>query len=376
MDAGAVTRALIAVAAVHQHALGRENAHDAIARGRAHARAAALLAEGTGAEVGRDGDTGAGRRAARNALGVVGIAGLAAPCRVRQIVAHEITLRLHGAGVAVAGLRGVGHRETDRARGASLRDVGRVVFRRIHREVRVVAAGAAHVGRVVPVLPDEGDAVQRILREIRFRAVLLVELRRALERIRLLPERIAGFRTRSRQSAGGGIAPGFAGHGALAANVQRLDRIDAAGVRNADAHAPLLLHARIRHRRLHAPVLDGQTCVLIQIRNERGRLDGLSRERDRRATENSAGRGLDRLAVGRHERGARAVVRLDAVDVRLHHALAGDLAVLDRLVRAGDRRFLDAERRRPRPASRGCREHRPPANYPVSNLFIAAPSPA
>ena len=56
-----------------------------------------------------------------------------------------------------------------------------------------------------------------------------------------------------------------------------------------------------------------------------------------------ADRGRDVGAVGGDERRADAVVRLRALDVRLHNSDAGGLTVLDRRLDAVDRRFLDRE---------------------------------
>ena len=319
-------------------------------------------------------------RTARNALGVVGIAGLATPRRVREIVPDKVALRLHGTAVAIAGFRGVGHRETDGARGARLRDVGRVVLRRIHREIRVVAAGAAHVGRVVPVLPDEGDAVQRILREVRLRAVLFVELRRALERIRLFAEahrRLSDTKPAVRRWR----------HRISALQVtERSPRMFSVSI----ALTPPA--SGMPTRMPHCCCTPGSDTVGSMRPYSMGRPAYWSRSGmnvdaptvwvgyvDRRAAEDPAGRRLDRFAVRRHERGARAVVCLDAVDVRLHHSLAGDLAILDRLVRAGDRRFFDVKGavRGRRRASRRERRATNTARPAVSDsVFIAAPSPA
>ncbi len=157
------------------------------------------------------------------------------------------------------------------------------------------------------------------------RAVLLVELRRALERIRLLAKRIARRRTGSRQRAGGGIALRLAAHRTLAANVECLDRVELARVRNAHAHPELLLHARIRHSRLHTAVLERRPLIFVEVGQEGRRRHGLRRERERLAAAHDSLRSLDGLSIRCHERSTGSVERLDAIDVRLNDALTGDL---------------------------------------------------
>ena len=154
------------------------------------------------------------------------------------------------------------------------------------------------------------------------RAVLLVQLRRALQRVGLLPELFADGRRAGRQRAGRrrAIEIAFAGDGAFAADVERLERVQLARIRDADAHAELLLHARIRDRRLHAAELEGQARVSLKFgnmltprRSWSGNVSGAPAR-----TAPFAG-GIGR-AIRRHQRRTRAVVGLGAIDVRLHHA--------------------------------------------------------
>src|SRR5690606_36283414 len=76
---------------------------------------------------------------------------------------------------------------------------------------------------------------------------------------------------------------------------------------------------------------------------DRRRRDGLRREGQRLTSPHVAERGGNVGAVGRNERSAYAVVRLSALDVRLHDVVASRLAALDRRMNVVDRRFLDLE---------------------------------
>ena len=175
--------------------------------------------------------------------------------------------------------------------------------------------------------------------------------RRAPPRARARRAACGTLRTPSGAPAGSGPVDGcaieiaFARHRALAADVERLERVDLSRVRDADAHAELLLHARIRNRRLHAPELERQArCTALRFGKDARDRHRLRRKRDRRAGADRALRGRNRLAVRRHERGADAVVGLGAVDVRLDDLSAGGLAGLDRPVNVFDRRFFDLKR--------------------------------
>src|SRR5262245_39671522 len=103
------------------------------------------------------------------------------------------------------------------------------------------------------------------------RAVLPVERRGTLDRIRLLPELLAlGRRPCGQWTRGGSaIEIALAGNGALAADVQRLERVQLLGIRNADAEPDLLVHARIGNGRLHPAELQRQPLVLVEVRKDR-----------------------------------------------------------------------------------------------------------
>ena len=100
----------------------------------------------------------------------------------------------------------------------------------------------------------------------------------------------------------------------------------------------------IRQRRLHPAELERQPGVLAEVREDVETGTVWVGNVDRRAGAHRARRRRDRLAVGRDQRGAGAVVGLRALDVGLHHLPAGGLAGLDRLLDVGDRGFLDLER--------------------------------
>ncbi len=63
----------------------------------------------------------------------------------------------------------------------------------------------------------------------------------------------------------------FAGHGALAADVQRLERVDLARIRHPHAHALLLQDGRIGDGALHAAEVQRQAGVLREIRERSSR---------------------------------------------------------------------------------------------------------
>ena len=131
------------------------------------------------------------------------------------------------------------------------------------------------------------------------RPVLRVELGGALERVGLLAELLADGRRSGRQRARGRmpVAIALARDRALAAQVERAERVDLAGVRRPDGHAVLLLHVGIGRGRLHAAELDGRPGVLVEVRQQRRDGDGLGRKRQRRAGAHGAGCGRNRRAV-------------------------------------------------------------------------------
>ena len=95
-------------------------------------------------------------------------------------------------------------------------------------------------------------------------AVLCVEFCGALERIGLLAELLA-HRWRSRRQSAlrrMAVAIALARDRTLAAEVQGTERVDLIGAGRADCHAVLLLHVRIRGRRLHPSELDWRSLIL------------------------------------------------------------------------------------------------------------------
>ena len=60
----------------------------------------------------------------------------------------------------------------------------------------------------------------------------------------------------------------LAGDGSLAADVERLERVQLPGIRDPDAHAALGHHARIGHGAFHAAIVERQAAVLIEVRQD------------------------------------------------------------------------------------------------------------
>ena len=120
----------------------------------------------------------------------------------------------------------------------------------------------------------------------------LVELGGALQRVGLLAEDLAHRRRAGRQRPERRmpveLAP--AGDRALAADVERAERVELAGIRDADDHAELLLHRRVGGGRLHAAEFERRAFVLVEIGQDGRGLDGLRRELERRAGAHHAGR--------------------------------------------------------------------------------------
>src|SRR5262249_30284734 len=134
-----------------------------------------------------------------------------------------------------------------------------------------------------------------------------------------------------------------AGDGALAANIQGFERVELPRLGNADAHAELQLHARVRNGRLHATQLEWWSGVLIEVWKDGGGSNCFGGIDDRRACPDHAGGGRNRLTVFGDKLGARAVVGLRTVDIGLHHTLASRVASLDRFVNIGDGGLFDME---------------------------------
>ena len=140
---------------------------------------------------------------------------------------------------------------------------------------------------------------------------------------------------------GGAVAISLAGDRTLATQVERAKRVDLPAVRRADRHAVLLLHGRIRRRRLHPAELKGRPRVLIEVGHERRDGHRLGGELQRRPRAHGAGSCRDRRAVPRDEAVADAVVSLRAIDVGLNEPAAGELTGLDGAMHVGDRRVLE-----------------------------------
>src|SRR6516225_8684218 len=85
----------------------------------------------------------------------------------------------------------------------------------------------------------------------------------------------------------------FAGDRAFASDVESCERIDLASVGDADDHAKLLMHVRVRSRHFHAPVLEWRPGISFQIGKKRRSFDGLRREAERRSSPNGSRRWMD-----------------------------------------------------------------------------------
>ena len=292
MDAGAVAIDVGADRAAIEadHRLVRQDQRHRVVVRRAAARRARLLAQARHHHVDADRQRRAGARAERGrARGVVRVrriarpgAALIAERRGQHLVGLVAPARIAGAAV-VFGVHRLG--EDDRALVAELLDQHVVARRKVHVVAGVAAAGRAHVLGVERVLEREHHAVHRHFLEIGIAAVLRVELGGALQRVGLLAEVFADRRRAGRQRAERGmlVELALAGDRALAADVQRADGIDLAGVGNADDHAELLLHARIGGGRLHPAEFDRRTLILVEIGQDRRSLHRLGRKPQRRA---------------------------------------------------------------------------------------------
>ena len=201
------------------------------------------------------------------------------------------------------------------------------------------------------------DAVHRHRGEIGLQPVLRVEFGGTFEGIGLLAERLAhgGCACGQRSGRRMCIEGAFAGDRSLAADVQRLERIELPRLRDADAHAHLRHHARIRYRAFHPAVVERLATVLFEVGEDCRRLRGAGRELHRRAGARVAGGRRDGSAVGGHEARADAVIGTRAIQVRLHDRLARRLSVADGGVDAVDGCFFDREEYRACPQWRSSR---------------------
>ena len=135
-----------------------------------------------------------------------------------------------------------------------------------------------------------------------------------------------------------------AGDRALAADVQRGERVDLPGIRLADRHAELLGDLRIGSGRFHAAEFERRPLVFVEIGQDRRCLHGLDGETQRRAAAHGAFRFRNRRAAFRHQQIGGAVKRAHARDVLPHHGDAGGLARFDRRVQFVDRCLFEAKR--------------------------------
>ena len=113
------------------------------------------------------------------------------------------------------------------------------------------------------------------------------------------------------------LAP--AGHRTLAADIERADAVDLAGIGNADDHAELLLHVGLRRGRLHPAVFDRRALVLVEIGQDGRGLHRLRREFQRAPGAHHARRRRNRRAVLRHQHAGDAVVGAHTGEIALHH---------------------------------------------------------
>ena len=79
-------------------------------------------------------------------------------------------------------------------------------------------------------------------------------------------------------------------------------RVELAGVGDADDHAELLLHIRLRRRRFHAAEFERRTFVFVEIGQDGGGLHGLRSGTSSAPRPHHAGRLRHRRAVLRHQR--------------------------------------------------------------------------
>ena len=312
--------------------LVRQDERHGIVIGRSAAGRPRFLAEAGHHQIGADRHPRPRTRAERGrARRVVGVGGVAAPGaaliaqrRRQHLLGRVASTRIAGPAV-VFRVDGLG--EDDRALVPELFDQHVIARREIDVVARVTPAGGAHVLRVERILEREDDAIHRHLLEVGMASIRRIELGRALQRVGQPAKLLAhGGRAGGQRPLGHmpvEIAP--AGDGTLAADVEGGERIHLPGMRDADDHPELLLHGRIGGRRLHAAVFEGRPRVLVEIGQDRGGLDGVRREAQRRLRAHGARRFGDRGAVCGDERAGDPVIRAHAVDIVLHDRDAGGL---------------------------------------------------
>ena len=334
-----------------QHRLVREDQRHGVVVGRPPTRGARLLAEARHDQIGADRHARAGARAERGRpRRVVGVAGIAAPGAA--LVAQQRRQHLVGP-VAAAGISGPpvvlrvhGLGEDDRPLVAELLDQPVIARGEVDVVARVAAGGSSHVLRVERILEREDDPVHRHPLEIGIASVRGVELRRPLEGVRKLAEHLAhrgrAGRKRPRRRVTVEVAP--ARDRTLPPDVEGGERVDLSRARRADDHPELLLHAGIGGGRLHAPVFEGRALVLVEIGQDRGRLDGFRGETQGLCRAHGTHRLRDGGTVFRDEQAGHSVVGTHAVDVVLNDRDAGRLPGLDGRVQLLDRRLVQTKR--------------------------------
>ncbi len=165
-------------------------------------------------------------------------------------------------------------------------------------------------------------------------AVKRVELGGLFERVgqtaKVLADRRRARRQRTRRRVA--VEGAAAGHRALAADVQRGERIQLTALGDAGDHAVLLLHRRVGGGRLHAAEFERRALVFIEVGVRRRRFDGRRREVQRRACTHRTRRRRHRGSVFGHQRAGDAIIGAGPVDVVLHDFNERGLARADRPV--------------------------------------------
>ena len=135
-----------------------------------------------------------------------------------------------------------------------------------------------------------------------------------------------------------------AGHRSLAADVEGGERIHLPGIRNTDDHSELLLHGWIGRCRLHSSEFQRRSAVLVKIGQDRGGLNGIARETQRRASAGCAGAFQSRRSILRDKRARNAVEGTYARQVVANDRQAARLPCADGLVQLVNRCFFQSER--------------------------------
>jgi hypothetical protein len=210
---------------------------------------------------------------------------------------------------------------------------------------RVAAAGRAHVLHVEGVFEREHDAVHRHFLEVGIAPVLRVQRSGGFQRVGQMPEIFADRRRafRQRPERRMPVEVALAGDRALAADVQRRQRVHLARIRDAGDHAILLLDRRIGCRLLHAAEFERPAFIFVEIRKEVGGRQRFGWELHRGPAAHRAVRRRDIGAVLRHELARNAVECTHARKIVLDDFDAGRLAAADRVVQFRDRGFFELE---------------------------------